>query len=185
MCNRQWALRKGCHSKGLYTVRNSRAVKLDCFPNITKVSGHLSSFLIPAVSTYGLIITDLIFSIDFLRKSKGIHLRRKCHIPSMKGKPVSPDMHWENTPWRVGGERGNRGWDGWMASPTQRTWVCASSRRQWRTRKPGVLQSVSCQRVRQNLATEHRQTHSIVNHCNVNQNQPLLFSVSAFWKEIL
>ena len=67
-----------------------------CFPNIPKVAGHLSS-LISAVSTYGLIITDLIFSIDFLRESKGIRLRKKCHIPSVKGKPISPDMHWENT----------------------------------------------------------------------------------------
>ena len=96
--SRQWALRKGSHSKGLCAVADSRAVKLGAFSQISvKASGHLSSSLIPAVSTYGLIITDLIFSIDFLRKSKGIHLRRKCHIPSMKGKLISPDMHWENT----------------------------------------------------------------------------------------
>ena len=29
----------------------------------------------------------------------------------------------------VGGERGDRGWDGWMASSTQWTWVWANSRR--------------------------------------------------------
>ena len=29
--------------------------------------------------------------------------------------------------------------DGWMVSPTQWTWVWASSRRWWRTGKPGVL----------------------------------------------
>ena len=34
------------------------------------------------------------------------------------------------------------GWDGWMASPTQWTWVCANSGRWWRTGRPGVLQSV-------------------------------------------
>ena len=34
------------------------------------------------------------------------------------------------------------GWDGWMASPTQWTWVWANSRRQWRTGKPGVLPSM-------------------------------------------
>ena len=39
-----------------------------------------------------------------------------------------------------GGRRsGDRGWDGWMASPTQWTWVWANSRRQWRTEEPGVL----------------------------------------------
>ena len=35
--------------------------------------------------------------------------------------------------------KGNRRWDVWMASPTQWTWVWASSRRQWWTGKPGVL----------------------------------------------
>ena len=44
---------------------------------------------------------------------------------------------WERL--RAGGEVGDRGWDGWMASPTQWTWVWANSERQWKTRKPGVL----------------------------------------------
>ena len=43
------------------------------------------------------------------------------------------------------GEGGDRGWDGWMASPTQWTWVWASSRSWWWTGRPGVLQSMgSC-----------------------------------------
>ena len=43
-------------------------------------------------------------------------------------------------------EKGDiRGWEGWMASLTQWTWVCANSRRWWRTGKPGVLQeSLEC-----------------------------------------
>ena len=41
-----------------------------------------------------------------------------------------------------------------MASLTQWTWVWASSRRWWRTGKPGVLQSMGSQRVGHNLATE-------------------------------
>ena len=41
--------------------------------------------------------------------------------------------------------RGNRGWDGWIASRTQWTWVRASSRRWWRRGKPGVRQSVGSQ----------------------------------------
>ena len=44
--------------------------------------------------------------------------------------------------------RGNRGWDGWMASPTQRTWIWANSGRWWRTGKPGVLQVMGLPRVR-------------------------------------
>ena len=31
----------------------------------------------------------------------------------------------------VGGEGDNKGWDGWMASPTRWTWVWASSRNWW------------------------------------------------------
>ena len=40
---------------------------------------------------------------------------------------------WERL--KAGGERDDRGWDGWMASPTQLTWVWASSGKWWRTRK--------------------------------------------------
>ena len=37
---------------------------------------------------------------------------------------------------KVGGEGDDRGWDGLMSSPTQWTWVWASSGRWWRTGKP-------------------------------------------------
>ena len=46
---------------------------------------------------------------------------------------------WERL--KVGGEGDNRGWDGWMASPTQWTWVWVSSGSWWWTGRPGVLQS--------------------------------------------
>ena len=46
--------------------------------------------------------------------------------------------------------RYDRGWGGWMASPTQWTWVWANSRRQWRTGEPGVLQPMELQRVGHN-----------------------------------
>ena len=36
----------------------------------------------------------------------------------------------------------NRGWDGWMVSLTQWTWVWVSSGSWWWTGKPGVLQSL-------------------------------------------
>ena len=39
---------------------------------------------------------------------------------------------------KAGGEGNDRGWDGWMASRIQWTWVWANSRRWW-TGKPGVL----------------------------------------------
>ena len=41
--------------------------------------------------------------------------------------------------------RGDRRWDGWMASPTRRAWVWASSGSWWWKGRPGVLQSVGLQ----------------------------------------
>ena len=49
------------------------------------------------------------------------------------------------------------GWDGWMASPTQWTWVWANSGRWWWMGRPGVLQSMGLQRVRHDWASEQRQ----------------------------
>ena len=45
------------------------------------------------------------------------------------------------------GEGDDRGWDGWMTSPTRWTWAWISSQSWWWTRKPGMLQSVGLQRV--------------------------------------
>ena len=59
---------------------------------------------------------------------------------------------WERL--RAGEEGGNRGWDGWMASPTQCTWIWANSGRQWKTGKPAVLQSMGLQRVGHDWVTE-------------------------------
>ena len=50
--------------------------------------------------------------------------------------------------------REDRGWDGWMASLTQWTWVWVSSR-SWRwTGRPSMLQSMGLQWVRPNWETE-------------------------------
>ena len=56
------------------------------------------------------------------------------------------------SPWcqgrlKAGGEGDDRGWGGWMASPTQWTWVWVSSG-SWRwTGRPGVLQCMGLQRL--------------------------------------
>ena len=55
---------------------------------------------------------------------------------------------------KTGGKGDNRGWDDWMASLTQWTWVWASSRNWWWTGKPGVVQSMGSQRVGHYWATE-------------------------------
>ena len=66
--------------------------------------------------------------------------------------------HWKR-PWcwerlKARGEGDDRGWDGWMASPTQWTWVWVSSRSWWWTGRPGVLQSMGSQTTGHDWATE-------------------------------
>ena len=64
-----------------------------------------------------------------------------------------PDVE-ELIPWKrpwcwqrlkAGREGDDRGWDGWMASPTRWTWTWASFRSWWWTGWPGVLQSMRSQ----------------------------------------
>ena len=50
---------------------------------------------------------------------------------------------WERL--KVGGGGDDRGWDGWMASPTRWTWVWASCTSWWWTGNPGKLQSMQSQ----------------------------------------
>ena len=72
-----------------------------------------------------------------------------CKEPTHKKRP----WRWERL--KAGGE----GWqrtNGWMASPTQWTWVWASSGRWWSTGKPGVLQSMGLQRVGHDWVTEQQ-----------------------------
>ena len=54
------------------------------------------------------------------------------------------------------GEADDRGRDVWMASPTQWTWVWASSWRWWMAGKPGVLQFMGLKRVRRDWAIEQQ-----------------------------
>ena len=48
---------------------------------------------------------------------------------------------------RVGVEE-DRGWNGWLASPTQWIWVWVNPRSWWWTGRPGMLLSMGSQRVR-------------------------------------
>ena len=66
--------------------------------------------------------------------------------------------HWKRA-WcweglKVGEEGDDRGWDGWLASLTQWTWVWVNSGSCWWTGRPGMPQSMGSQRVRQDWTTE-------------------------------
>ena len=75
--------------------------------------------------------------------------------------------HWKR-PWcwegfRTGGEGDNRGWDGWMASPTEWTWVSVNSGSWWWTGRPGVLWFMGSKRVGHDWVTELNWTELILN----------------------
>ena len=59
---------------------------------------------------------------------------------------------WER--FKAGWEVDDIGWDGWMASLTQWTWVWVNSGSWWWTGRPGVLQCIGLQRVGHGWATE-------------------------------
>ena len=73
------------------------------------------------------------------------------------------------------GEGDDRGWDGWMASPTQWTWVWVNSGSWWWTGRPGVLQLMGSQRVGHDWATELNWTASF---CTPWPNLPVTPGVS-------
>ena len=72
--------------------------------------------------------------------------------PDAKNWLIGKDWCWERL--KAGGKGDGRGWDGWMASPTQWTWVWVNSGSWWWTGRPSVLQSIGSQRVRHDWATE-------------------------------
>ena len=119
---------------------------------------------------------------------------RRSNQSILKG--IGPGVHWKdwcwswnsNTlatwheelthlkrPWcwerlRAGGEGDNRGWDGWMASPTQWTWVWMDSSSWWWTGRPGSWG----RRVGHNWATE-------LNWIELNWTEVLLRSNGYFF----
>ena len=59
---------------------------------------------------------------------------------------------WERLKMRREGD--DRGWDGWMASPSQWTWVWVNSGSWWWTGRPGMLWSMGSQKVGHDWVTE-------------------------------
>jgi len=72
-------------------------------------------------------------------------------------------MRWLDSIWlKAKGEEGGKGWDGWVATPTQGTWTWANSERWCVAGRPGILQSMGLQRVGHDLATEHHHHQSLL-----------------------
>ena len=124
----------GCESWTLKKAEGQRidASKLWCWRRVLRVpwtarrsNQSISKAINPEYSLEGLMLKlklqyfgHLIWSADSLEET--------LTLGKIEGR------------WRRGWQR----WDGWMASPTQWTWVWANSGRWWKTGKPGVLQSV-------------------------------------------
>ena len=107
-------------------------------------------------------------------------LRAKMHAA------LNPELpHWKR-PWcweRLrAGEGDDRGWDGWMASPTRWTWVWVDSRSWWWIGRPGVLQFMGLQGVRHDWATELNWTESVNNWKSI-MFYPIIYLINfLFWK---
>ena len=106
--------------------------EIDCYWHIFSKPGHIQE-------PWDTLVTN-----DTAKKKALL-----CHC--------EPMTHWKR-PWcwerLKAGEGDNRGWDGWIASPTQWTWVWARSESGWWTGKPGMLWSMGSQRVGHNWGTE-------------------------------
>ena len=86
---------------------------------------------------------------------EGLMLKLKLSILATSCEELT---HWKRLwCWEglgAGGEGDDRGWDGWMASPTRCTWVWLNSRSWWWIGRPGVLRFMGLQRVGHDWVTE-------------------------------
>ena len=92
-------------------------------------------------------------SPSWRRSVLGVHWKDWCWSWNSNTLATSCEelTHWKR-PWcweglGAGAEGDDRGWDGWMASPTWWTWVWVKSRNLWWTERPGVLWFMGLQRV--------------------------------------
>ena len=119
----------GCES---WTIKKSECWRIDtfhlwCWKRLLRVPWRSNQSILkeisPEYSLEGLMLKLKLQSFG--------HLMRRADS-------LGKTWCWERL--KVGGEGDGRGRDGWMASPSQWTWVWASSGRGWRTGRPGVLQ---------------------------------------------
>ena len=106
-------------------------------------------------------------SPSWRRSVLGVHWKDWCW--SWNSSPLATWCkeltHWKR-PWcweglGAGGEGDDRGWDGWLASLTQWTWVWVNSGIWWWTGRPGMLRFVGSKRVKHDWKTELNWTEFI------------------------
>ena len=87
------------------------------------------------------------------------------------------------------GEGDNREWDGWIALPTQWTWIWVNSGSWWWIGKRGVLQSMGSQRVEHDWVTELNwmqvmETLKSLSPHNLTTNSLMLLLLVSVWKNV-
>jgi len=113
------------------------------------------TYHLPRVLSLNAVILRIRFQHTILA---GGHKHVTHSLPQMYSRAWKRPWCWEGL--RARGEGGDRGWDGWMASLTQWTWVWANSGRWSRTGRPGVLQSMRPQRAEIWLSGDQLTTYS-------------------------
>ena len=89
---------------------------------------------------------------------------------------------WEGL--EAGGEGDDRGWDGWVVTPTRWTWVWVNSGSWWQTGRPGVLRFMGSQRVGHDWATELIDWLTIL-ITKFNCHMRILFNLCRFWENLI
>ena len=106
--------------------------------------------------------------------------------------PILWPLHEELTHWKrpwcwegleAGEEGDNRGWDGWMASPTRCTWVWVYSGSWWWTGGLGVLWFIGSQIIGHDWATELNWTdiYTVLNVKELANGKLLCSTGSSAW----
>ena len=121
------------------------------------------------------------------RSLEGLRLKLKLqYFGHLMRRADSFEKTWCWERLRAGGEGDNRGWDGWMALPTQWAWIWVNSGSWWWTGRPGVLQCVGSQRVGHDWATELnwplKEEKGIRSTLVSDKTISLLSKVSTTWK---
>ena len=101
----------------------------------TKYTTHRASLSSPSLSCSFFLVDFLVLFIFNWRIVALQYCVGFCHTSTW----ISHDQltHWKRL-WcweklKAKGDEGGRGWDGWMASPTEWTWIWASPGRCWGT----------------------------------------------------
>ena len=115
------------------------------------VDGHLGCFHVLAIvksaaTNIGVYVSfSILVSSGYISRSgiagswNSSTLATWCEEPTHLKRPWC----WERL--KAGGEGDNRGWDGWMVTLTQWTWVWVNSGSWWWTGRPGVLRLMGSQ----------------------------------------